>query len=237
MGQNSKNNNEEGYTIGVNLQLPQSLVFAGYLDISRFRWLKYDVNSPSNSCEYQLQLNYSKIRNVPMFIRFRCSKGMTDLPGEPLPVLTTKKRYSGRYQAEWQISPSLRLKNRFELVADAKENTSLRYGYLMSQQINVHSLKKLISFNFLYALFDTESYDERVYMYENDVLYGYSVPALYGQGIRFAALITFTPFRLIDIWLKYAQTWYDEKTQVGSGLNTINGNTASEVKVQIRLRF
>ncbi len=236
-GQNSKNSNEEGCTVAVNLQLPQSFVFSGFMDICRFPWLKYDINSPSWACEYQLQLNYSKIRSVPMYVRFRYSKGMTDLPGEPLPLMSAKKKYSARYQAEWQISAYLKLKSRFEMVADAKGNSPYRYGYLISQQLAVHSQKKLVGFNILYALFDTESYDERVYMYENDVLYGYSVPALYGQGIRFAALITFSPVRWLDFWLKYAQTWYYGQNRIGSDLNTVEGNTLSEAKIQVRVRF
>jgi len=34
------------------------------------------------------------------------------------------------------------------------------------------------------SAFYTNSWDSRLYLYERDVLYGFSIPALYGKGIR-----------------------------------------------------
>lgn len=234
-GKNSKNCNEEGYCAAINLQLPLSLVFSGYMDICRFPWLKYQVNSPSVSNEFQMQLNFQGIRTVPLYVRVRWSRSTQDLPDEYLSLSGSKTRFSTRFQADWQTSSNLIIKNRFEMVSNTKNKTA-GYGYVASQGVSIPARKNL-AFNILYALFDTESYDERVYVYENDVLYGFSVPALYGQGIRFACLAKISPWRWFDIWMKYSQTWYDGKATTGSGLNETEGNTLSEVKIQIRLKF
>jgi hypothetical protein len=33
--------------------------------------------------------------------------------------------------------------------------------------------------------FETDSYNSRIYAYENDVLYSYSIPAFYDKGFRY----------------------------------------------------
>jgi hypothetical protein len=87
-------------------------------------------------------------------------------------------------------------------------------------------------------VFDSKSYDSRVYIYENDVLYGYSVPALYYKGQRAYLLLNWDITRHFEIWIRIAQSIFDNKQTLQAGsLNQINGNTKSEIKFQLRLKF
>ena len=43
--------------------------------------------------------------------------------------------------------------------------------------------------------------------------------------------------RHIDLWFKYALSWYPDRETIGSGLNEIDGKTKSDVRVQLRLKF
>ena len=88
-----------------------------------------------------------------------------------------------------------------------------------------------------YALFDTDSYETRIYTYENDVMYGFSVPALEGTGIRCFLLVSWKPWRFLEIWARYAQTFYNDRNVIGTGLETIEGNMKSEIKFQALFRF
>ena len=94
-----------------------------------------------------------------------------------------------------------------------------------------------LSFSFRYALFNTGSYATRMYTYENDVLYGYSVPALEGKGIRCYLLIASQPFKFLECWVRYAHLFYSDRNAIGTGPETITGNTKSEIKVQIMFRI
>ncbi len=73
------------------------------------------------------------------------------------------------------------------------------------------------------SAFYTNSWDSRLYLYERDVLYGFSIPALYGKGIRSYLNIKYTPVRFLELWCKIActckETW------------------ALQTKVQVRFRF
>ena len=71
LGQNSLNVNEKGLQLSFNASLAPGVGLKGYTDVSRFPWLKYRTDSPSLGTDYQVQLDYSSIRSVKMFIRFR----------------------------------------------------------------------------------------------------------------------------------------------------------------------
>jgi hypothetical protein len=43
--------------------------------------------------------------------------------------------------------------------------------------------------------------------------------------------------RHADLWLKYAITWYRDRETIDNGLNEINGNRKSDIRVQIRVRL
>lgn len=88
-----------------------------------------------------------------------------------------------------------------------------------------------------YALFDTDTFDERIYAYENDVLYAFSVPAYYYKGSRAYLLFRYQASRRLECWLRYGMTWFANTNSLGSGLDEITGDTRSEIKVQVRVKF
>jgi hypothetical protein len=88
-----------------------------------------------------------------------------------------------------------------------------------------------------YAIFDTDSYDSRIYAYESDILYAFSIPAYYSKGTRMYVNLKYTFKDFMDIWIKYSQTYYSDKNVISSGLTQINGNTKSEIKVQVKIKL
>ena len=75
------------------------------------------------------------------------------------------------------------------------------------------------------------------YTYESDVLYAYSIPALYDKGTRTYLLVTWQPLENLDIWVRAARLWYAHKTTIGTSPDLINGNHKTEIKIQMRWRF
>ena len=57
-------------------------------------------------------------------------------------------------------------------------------GMLLLQDFNFRFRKVPVSIWFRYCIFKTESWDSRLYTYENDLLYNFSIPALSGEGNR-----------------------------------------------------
>jgi hypothetical protein len=85
--------------------------------------------------------------------------------------------------------------------------------------------------------FETDDYNSRIYAYESDVLYSFSIPALYGKGIRYYTNINYDLTRKLSLWLRWAQTVFQEQEVIGTGLDEIKGNKKSEFKVQMRWMF
>lgn len=98
-------------------------------------------------------------------------------------------------------------------------------------------LMKNLSGNVRLQYFETEDYDSRIYTFENDVLYSYSIPAFFGKGFRYYLNVRYNIFRDVSLWMRIAQSWYPEQTEIGSGLDKINGNKKTELKTELVWRF
>jgi len=81
--------------------------------------------------------------------------------------------------------------------------------------------------------FETDGYNSRLYAYENDLLYNYSIPVFFDKGFRYYVNLNYDLTKHIYLWFKWSQTTYPAKDSIGSGLDEIGGNTKNEAKVQI----
>jgi hypothetical protein len=74
-------------------------------------------------------------------------------------------------------------------------------------------------------------------VYEPEVLYGYSVPAYQGKGIRSCVVLKFGIGKKIDFWIKGGISYYTDRDVIGTGLDQISGNVRSDVTVQLLFRI
>jgi hypothetical protein len=56
--------------------------------------------------------------------------------------------------------------------------------------------------------FDAREWNNRVYIYENDVLYAYSIPFVYGLGGRFWLNARYTINDTFSVYLRVSETVY-----------------------------
>ena len=56
-------------------------------------------------------------------------------------------------------------------------------GYLVYFDLLYRNIEAPVSFNFRTGIYDSPSYNTRIYAFENDLLYQFSIPAYYGKGI------------------------------------------------------
>ena len=82
------------------------------------------------------------------------------------------------------ITESLRLRSRIEYMTYERTGGQAENGLLIAQDVIYKPKESKLSFNARFALFDTDSYNSRIYSYENDVLYYFRIPAYYYQGAR-----------------------------------------------------
>ncbi len=238
-GRNAPNTNERGILVKANIQVAKWLTLRGYADLFSFPWLKYRIDLSSRGDEWIVEGTVLPCRNTTMEVRFRSIASQINETGEGsiLRKWNRCRNYSIRCRLNWQVTPVFLLRTRFDIVETHSEIEPARHGYLFCQDFVYKPLRIPLAFYIRYAMFDTDTWDERIYVYEPDVLYGYSVPVLDGEGLRCCAMMTWKVSRRIDLTFRYAQTWYAGRQTIGSGLTEISGNVKSEVKVQGKIRF
>ncbi|MGC3948638.1 MAG: hypothetical protein QM762_29750 [Chryseolinea sp.] len=88
-----------------------------------------------------------------------------------------------------------------------------------------------------YAIFDTDNYDNRLYSYENDVLFAYSMPAYNGMGIRKMLMLQCNITKELTIWLRYAETTISLPENLTPGIQIEHYAADREVRFQLRIQF
>lgn len=235
--ENSSILNENGFYIGARIFPFRKWDFSTYIDIVSFPWLKYRTSAPSKGSEFLFQANYATSNSLRMYWRIQYEKKSENLPPvEEMVKPGEKQKWRARYQVDYRLSGSLELRNRVEWTG-LNKNESFSEGYLIYQDIIYRSNSIPLDITFRYALFDTESYDNRIYAYENDLLYAFSIPPYYGKGIRTYILLHSSLNKHIDFWFRISRTSFSDREQIGSGLTTIDGNHKTELKLQARLKF
>jgi hypothetical protein len=238
-GESSSPTNESGLYAGFNLRPYKGFSINSYFDFYRFPWLKYLVDAPSRGFDYFGQINYRLNRNVEMHVRYRYETKQGNVPNNETKIdyLTDIERQSFRYHISYAINSKISLQNRIEYVWYNNNVTDTEKGFMIYQDIKLSPFRFPLSIYGRYTLFDTQSYNARIYAYENDILYSFSIPPLYDNGFRYYVLLKYDISENISVWLRFAQTQFSDATTIGSGLDQIEGNKRSEIKAQVRFRF
>ena len=239
LAESSAISNEQGLYFGFRALLHRRWTLAGYIDHFRFPWLKYRINGPSVGRDYLLQLNYTTARNVDMYLRFRFKSKEENFADEYdyTSKLAKVERNEFRFFISYRIFDFLILKNRLDFVLYNKEFEDSENGYMLYQDILYRPARFPLEITFRYALFDTDGFDSRIYTYENDVLYAFTVPAYFDSGQRVYLMLRWRALKQLDVWLRLARSTYSHRQTVGSGTDEIDGNKKTEVKVQLMLKL
>jgi hypothetical protein len=235
----SKVENEAGTYVGIHYAPHTHWLFKAYIDRFRFPWLRYQADMPSYGHEYLVEVQYKPSRNFVMICRIRSQLKEANLPGDAghLSPLVGESTTHYRLQARFNTIAGLTATCRGEYAAYTRAGGTRYSGALVFQDFAFKPLDKKYHLCMRYAVFHVQDYGARIYAYENDVLYAYSVPAYTGRGQRMYILLKYKPIRGIECWLRYAVTQYGDRSTIGSGNEAIAGNTRGELKVQARFRF
>jgi hypothetical protein len=235
-GESSGVQNEQGLYIGMATGLFKRTRLSAYVDVYKAPFLRYLTDAPSRGVDYLARLDYNPARNLQMYVQFRheTKQRNSSDPDAALDYLKADQRTSLRFHVAYNPSSNWSLRSRVEWAWHERDEAVK--GFAAYQDIIYSPTKLPMKFYLRYAIFDAD-YDARIYTFENDVLYAFSVPALSGRGTRWYGMISYQATRRLSFWFRVAQTWYADRTELGSGGDLINGRHKTEVKVQMRWGF
>lgn len=237
--ENTYPTNEKGFYAGVSIRPGNAWRIDAYADFYKFPWLRYRVDAPSTGADYLVQLSYKPNKQLEIYTRYHAESKPINVNPAPLtlaPVIQQPKK-NWRTQVTYKINNTIIVRNRTEIVWFDKNGAAEEQGFLIYFDFLYKPQLRPFSGNIRLQYFDTEGYNSRIYAYENDVLYSFSIPVFYDKGYRYYINLNYELNKSISFWIKWSQSLYKDKTLIGTGLDEIRGHSKSEIKLQVMCKF
>lgn len=191
----SRINDERGIYLGADITRLPYWRFTTYADFYYFSGKKYGIPD-APSWGYDVVGEAAWLPDAPWEMSWRLrarQKGGT----------TTG---TARYQCTWS-NGLWRFQTRVEANLYTADSFPT-YGFAMMQDIRYAFRGVPLTLQGRLALFDTRSWDNRIYAYENDVLYAMSTPALYGVGARAYLNLRWKILPQLTLYCRFSETLY-----------------------------
>ena len=231
---------EQGIYGGISIRPGAGWRLDSYVDLYRFRWLRYQVDRPVAGVDYMAQLSYRPGKHFELLMRYRSEARPRNLPDQTDAVLhfpLTFKRQSFRSQLNFKWASGFSLRSRLEWTLIQKGGKPTGSGYLIYTDVLYKPLLRPFSAGMRTQYFEISDYDSRIYAFENNVLFSHSIPAFFGTGYRFYLNLSYSPHPKLDCWCRLAHSVFPGVSSVGSGSGKLLGNRQTDLIVQLRYFF
>ncbi|MEE0924060.1 MAG: hypothetical protein UIB40_07020, partial [Paludibacteraceae bacterium] len=229
--ESSRIGDEQGGYIGFEVSRWKGIRWSGYADFFSFSGPKYGIP------QYPT-LGYDAMTEIRFNIPHHTSNITFRLRARDKGNLAT---YSTRIQYDWQ-------QGAWSLRTTGEANLTSSYGYTIYQDIaydfaqsglSVRGKALPLSLRLRVQWFDARKWDNRIYTYEHDVLYAFSIPAVYGLGGRAYVCLRWQAMDKLALYLRVSETiyqraWYQEHH---SEWNGAAGSIPTRTDVHLLLRW
>lgn len=231
--------NETGMFMGISIRPWKNIRIDGYADVFKFPWLRFRVDRPSEGKEFLTQLTWRPNKQVEVYVRYRTETRALNYSGtsEPTRITQDIPRQNWRTHISYKVSQSVTLRARAETIWFDKGGLAEEQGFMVFTDFFYRPWMKPVQFNLRLQYFETDGFNSRLFAFENDVLYSFSIPPLFGKGNRWYANVNYDLTRKITLWFRIARSFYPDQTSIGSGLDQIPFNHRTDYRAQIRFLF
>lgn len=200
----SRIGDENGAYLGIEIKRWKGWKISSYGDIFRFSNPKYGIPY-APAVGYDVILDFTRTFSVG-----NTNRTEWWINGR----LRARKKgdistYSARAQFNWQRGGwSLRT------IAEGNmthESGTTGYGVSIAQDAGYAFRDVPLSLRGRLQYFDARNWDNRIYMYEHDVLYAFSIPAIYGLGGRAYICLRWQIMQKLALYLRVSETVYDPR--------------------------
>ena len=209
--------NESGIYLGATWQPSPRWKATAYADYAYFPWARYQVEESSHSWDGLMQLSYSPA-HWTLGARYRLR-------------LRQKNEHRGRLTAEY----AGRFSSRTQLDLSLISSTEHDRGLMLSQTLGY--THRWLRLNGGIGYFKTDSYDSRVYLYEQGPLYSYSFAQFSGEGLRYWLMARAEISKQLMLTAKLGVTDYFDRAVIGSSYQQIRASSQTDLDLQLRWKF
>ena len=224
--------NESGLYLGATWQPSPRWKAVAYVDYAYFPWARYQVSQTSHAWDGLLQLSYSPARWT-LNARYRLRLRQKDYQAEGVSAtsLLELTAHRGRLVAEYAGTLTTRTQLDFSLTAFDKRER----GLMLSETLGY--ARRWLRLNGGIGYFNTESYDSRVYLYEQGPLYTYAFASFSGEGIRYWLMARANIGKRLILTAKLGVTDYFDRSVIGSSYQQIKASSQTDLDLQVRWKF
>lgn len=180
---------EQGYMLMIDGEPLPHLSVALMADYFRFSTVQYGFDSPIDGLDLRSQLQYSRKR-WDAKLRYK---------------MRLKEDIHHSFDAETSVALTGGLSLRTQLhgkIFSSKKKGGYQTGYAVSEALIWKQDSSPLRAELQGAWYDAGDYQTRLYISESNILYGYSIPMLYGKGWRMSMMASYKIKPCITLDLK-----------------------------------
>lgn len=240
--QSGTSQNEFGIYSGIRFKVGRLVTVNAYYDQYKFPYATFFNPVPTSGNDFLLHTEWNAARNLKVYTKYKSEskEDVTDFInqyGLEEDRIYTRHQTNYRIQFDYDIFRTFRVRSRFEYVfVDYDATATSQKGILFFTDFRVKPFKDLI-LDGRFIIYQTDSFDSRIYEFENELNGVVSNLGLYGKGRRWYLMMKYKPYNFLELSAKYAETIYEGAKSTGSGNDEVLGDLKNRFSLQLELKF
>ena len=233
-GETNNTMNEFGLYFGIKWRTKLGIINF-YID--QYKFPESIHNIPLSSIGNDLSFSYKTniISNTVLFIRYfyESKEGLEQENGENKILFHDTNKF--RFEIAYNVNKKVNFKTRAEILR-IQNHDAMETGTLLFQDVKINFNNNFVFWGRI-IFFDTDSYNSRIYEFENDLVGVMNNQPLWGSGVKWYLLLKYRLFKNISFSAKFTELYKPKSTFLGSGHNLILGNIENKLSMQLDLSF
>jgi hypothetical protein len=210
-GSSSITANERGLLGNFTFEMAKHLIVSGGCDIQYYPWMRYRCSSPSYGTKKELELKFNPSDKLTINALYNYKLSITNSQEtegiqKQNNIITRSTKIAIKYHPNNDLTFASRFDYKFPEASGSK-------GIAVTQDINYKFSSLPLYFWVRYCVFKTDGYDTRIYIWENDLLNSYSVPALFDTGSRSYIMACWKIKDNVEFRIKYSITSKEDREE------------------------
>lgn len=223
--------NETGIYIGATWSPFTRMKVMAYSDYAYHPWAVFRASEATRSIDNLIQTSLS-FSPIDITLRYRLRLKQENAAGATSPLID-KAEHRGRVQLNYKRK-DFTTRTQYDMAYTTKTSQSI--GWMVSQSAG-YKYGESLECNAGVGYFRTQDYDSRIYTYERGMLYDFSFPMFYGEGMRFFLHLRTKPIKNLQLICKVATTKYFDRDKISSGHQEINDSKKTDLEIQAKWKF
>lgn len=240
--QSGTSQNEFGLYSGIRFKIGKLAVINAYYDQYKFPYATFYNPVPTSGRDFMTFTQWNIARGFTLITRYKNETkedvtSVKNIYGLEEDKIYDRTQANYRIQFDYDIYRTFRVRSRFEYVfVDNSGYKTSEKGLLFFSDIRVSPIRNLI-IDGRFIIFQTDSYDSRIYEFENELNGVVSNQGLYGKGRRWYLMLKYKPYKFLELSAKYAETLIEGTKTTGSGNDEIMSDIKNRFSLQLDIKF